>query len=270
MRRTLLLPGVLALAAVSPTGGCVGTTGSDLVTFRAYGRGPSDVHDHTLDLDTGRGYHVTLTKAFLHIGAIYLNRSRPISGAQATSCILPGIYVAQITTGIDIDVLVSDLQPFPLPGEATADRAVTGEVWLTGGDVNAQDDPTQILDLEGDATKDGETRHFTASFTIGKNRQLPPLDKAQPGTNPICKQRIATPIPIDLTPRNDGGALVLTIDPRLWFANVDFSQLKPSSSDPSTYAFTDSSDSAADAASRNLFQALHASVGVYSFAWTKP
>jgi hypothetical protein len=62
----------------------------------------------------------------------------------------------------------------------------------------------------------------------------------------------------------------LQIDPRNWFANVDFSLLQISPSDPSRYAFVDSSDPSTDAASRNLFQALHASVGVYSFAWRTP
>src|SRR5439155_24698700 len=171
------------------------------------------------------------------------------------------------TTGFDVDVLSPTPQAFPLAGEGTADHAVTGEVWLTGGDVNAGDDATQILDLEGLATRGDQSWPFEASFTIGKNRQLPPLDKTLPGANPICKQRIATPIPVDLTPRNDGGALFLQIDPKLWFANVDFSLLSISPTDPSHYAFVDASDPATDAASRNLFQALRASVGVYSFSW---
>ena len=261
MRRPLLLLSLtLALS-------CVGTTGGDLVTFSAYASGPRDADpSRPFEFDTGRGWHVTLTRASLHVGAVYLNRSTPSSGAQATSCVLPGIYVAQVTSGFDVDALSPKPQRFPTVAEGTSDRASSGEVWLTGGDVNALDDPTPILDVAGTASRDGKTLSFDGLLTIGKNRALPPLDKTQPGSNPICKQRIASPIPSDVTPRA-GGALFVEIDPRGWFTNVDFAALPVASDDPTLHRFTDSSDSSVDAPSRNLFMALHASVGVYSFRW---
>ena len=270
MKRAL---SIAALIALANSGACVGTTGSALVTFRAYASGPPDA-TRPYDFDTGRGFHVTLRKAFLHVGAIYLKRNQPISGAEATGCILQetadGNYVAEVTTGLDIDVLSPAPQELPLPGNGTADLAANGEVWLTGGNIDAAADPTLILDLEGTATKGDQSWPFSAAFTIGENRALPPTDSEQPGANPICKQRIAGPIPANVTPENDGGALFLQIDPHLWFANVDFSQLSISTIDPSHYAFVDSSASSTDSASRNLFLALHDSVGVYSFSWHAP
>ena len=246
---------------------CVGTTGGDLVTFSAFASGPRDADPtRAFEFDTGRGWHVSLTRASLHVGAVYLNRATPSSGAQATSCVLPGIYVAQVTSGLDVDALSPTLQRFPMIAEGTSDHASTGEVWLTGGDVNALDDPTPILDVAGSASKDGKTLGFAGLLTIGTNRALAPLDKTQPGSNPICKQRIASPIPTDVTPRA-GGALFVEIDPRGWFTNVDFAAIPVASDDPTLHRFTDSSDPSVDAPSRNLFLALHASVGVYSFHW---
>ena len=53
--------------------GCGGTTGSSLVTFSAAAAGSSEAPGtDTWVFDTPLGFHVTLTKATLHIGAVYL------------------------------------------------------------------------------------------------------------------------------------------------------------------------------------------------------
>ncbi len=264
--RRLLAAALLSVGIAAPLA-CVGTTGSGLVTFKAYASGPHDA-DPTkpFEFDSGRGYHVVLTKAQLHVGAVYLNLSAPISGAQPTSCVLPGVYVGEVTKGLDVDVLSPKPQPFPVIGDGTADHAVTGEVWLTGGEIDALDDPTVILDLAGTATKAGVSYPFAATFTIGQNRKRPPLDPALPGSNPICKQRIATPIPVDVTPY-DGGSLYLEIDPRGWFGDVDFAVVPEAQTSPPLYQFVDSSAPDVDYASRNLFNALRVSIGVYTFTF---
>src|SRR5262249_15539754 len=145
---------------------------------------------------TGLGYQVTLTRAKVHIGAVYLNNALPVSGAQATSCVLPGIYVAEVARGIEtdgvnihgltVDTLSPDPQPFPGKGEAIQDRGIVGEVWLTGDDVSASDDPTVILDIAGTAEKGGAVYPFEGAVTIGKNRAVPVNDPAQPGAHPMC------------------------------------------------------------------------------------
>jgi hypothetical protein len=268
MRR---LTQVMTLIVLAVLASCVGTTGSSLVTFRLTISGPPDAREgEPLEIDSGRGYHVTLTRAVLHVGAVFLNRSTPIKGSQATSCILPGIYVGQVVpplggTGLDVDVLSPTPQTFPALGTGTADHAEAGEVWLTGGDVNAAEDPTIILDVAGTAVKGTASFSFEGKLTIGNNRAIDRGSTAQPGAHPICKQRIATPIKVDLIP-SDQGELRLVIDPRAWFANVEFSDLAPKEGDPSRFVFADDDS---DAASRNLFLALHAQAGVYGFSWRR-
>ncbi len=88
----------LALSSFCSTVSCVGTTGGDQVTFSAVASGPADVSGGQLEFVNDRGWHVVLTHAVLHVGAIYLNQSIPVSGAQVTSCILNGTYVAEVTT----------------------------------------------------------------------------------------------------------------------------------------------------------------------------
>lgn len=258
LRRVLALAPIVAIATA-----CIGTTGSERVSFRAFAAGTAEAQSAFVN---GRGWSITLTRARLHVGALYLNRSVPVSGGQERACFLPGVYVAQVLEGIDVDTLVPDLQPFPYTGSGTADRAVTGEVWLTGGRIDAQDDRTTIADVAGSASKDGVSMRFEGTITIGRNRVAPQTDPARPGANPLCAARIVTPIPTDVTPA-EGGALVLRVDPRGWFANVELGELVPVSPESDLRRFTDDLDGASDQPSTNLYRGLRASTGVYSFAW---
>lgn len=262
--KKLSLP-VLALATASlpALSGCVGTTGGELVTFDAFAAGPEDaVSGEPYTFQNSRGYAVTLTRATLHVGAVYLNQSRPTSVSSSTSCFLSGIYGAEVTSGRDVDVLSPDLQLFPDPGTGTTERARTGEVWLFGGtDVNEPNDSTVILDVAGAATKAGATYPFEGRITISNNRVITPPSPAQPGADPICKQRVVTPIPVDLA-LAPGDALALRVDPRGMFAAVEFSALELVDAEPPLYRFRDDDG---DAPSRSLYAGLRAAQGTYTF-----
>jgi len=241
---------------------CNGTTGNHLVTFTAGAAGAADLPGGPVTFTSGRGFAVTLTKATLHVGAMYLNQSQPVSGAQETSCVLPGTYVAEVTSGLDVDVLSPTPHVFPALADGTTLPAIVGEVWLFSGDVNDVTSATPVLTVEGSVVVNGATEPFTGAITIGSNRVAPTNDPSQPGAHPICKQRIVSPIPAAVAPR-DGGSLLLRVDPRAFFANVDFAQLKKTSDDPPSWGFQ---DSAADQPSVNLYQALRSSAA-YSFEW---
>ncbi|MEO7331213.1 MAG: hypothetical protein ABI193_21740 [Minicystis sp.] len=243
---------------------CVGTTGSELFSFDAEASGPEDAElGQPLAFTTGRGYAVVLDRARVHVGAVYLNKAVPISGAQATSCVLPGIYVAQLTRGLVVDALSPEPQPFPDKGEALGEHALAGEVWLSGGDINALADDTVILDVAGTAAKDGITYPFEGALTIGQNRSTMVADPSQPGANPICRERIVSPIPVDLTPR-ESAKLRLRIDPRRFFSNVDFAALERVSESPPRYRFEDRTVGQPNI---NLYQGLRSREGTYQFSW---
>jgi hypothetical protein len=245
---------IASMALASLLVACVDTTGGDLVTFPAVAAGPSDaVEGQPLDFVNDRGWHVSLTTASLHVGAVYLNQSTPVSGAQNTSCILPGTYVAQVTTGIDVDLLSPAQQSFPRPGSGVAIPALAGQLWLTGGDIDTVADATPILHVSGTADQNSAVLAFEGTLTIGANR----VAQGASGGNPICKQRIVSPIPTAVEPRA-GGRLLLQIDPRLLFVNVDFTA--PASG---MYVIPDDSS---DQPSRNLYQNLHSSAP-YRFEW---
>ncbi len=261
-RRFVLRAALVGVSAVA-AGACIGTTGSDVVTFDAFAAGPPDAVSGSLSFVNSRGWAITLTRAKLHVGAVYLNRSVPVSGGQERACFLPGVYVAEVLSGADIDVLSPLLQRFPQRGTGTADRAVTGEVWLTGERIDAEEDRTTIVDIAGTATRGDVSMRFEGTITIGRNRVTPQTDPARPGANPLCAARIVTPIPTVVTP-TEGGSLVLRIDPRGWFRNVELGELEPVSPSSDLRRFLDANEGQP---STNLFGGLRSSTGVYRFEW---
>jgi hypothetical protein len=261
MRRACLF--ALALAAAA---GCVANTGGQTVDFQVAAAGPADaVAGQPLAFTNSAGWEVVLNQAKLHIGAVYLDESRPISGGQATGCYLTGTYVAQETSGLDVDLLNPGLQLFPAKAHGiTEPAALIGQVWLTGGDINASTDPTPILVVAGTATQAGASFLFTGTVTVSSNRQAATSGAA--GGDPICKARIVTPI--DAVPIATTGGLLLRIDPRRYFAGVDFSQL-PVDPTAGGYAFSDSPNSAGYSPTGfQLYTNLH-QTAPYTFSWTE-
>lgn len=243
---------------------CIGSTGSDLVTFDAAAAGPADaIAGQPLTFSTPT-YQVRLDRASLHVGAVYLDESIPVSGVQATSCILPGTYVAEVTQGLDVDLLSPDPQLFPVRGEGFATHSRVGEVWLTHGDVDEVTSALPVFTAEGIAERGGELFPFAASISIGANRALPSSDPARPGANPICKERIVSPIPAELLP-SSRGTLLLRVDPRILFQAIDFAALTKVEGDPLLFRFE---DAPSGPPSIRLYQTLRsARSDLYQFEW---
>jgi hypothetical protein len=257
MARAHVLVAGAALASA-----CVQTTGGQIVDFPVAAAGRADLGEgHALEFAGTDGWHVVLTKATLHVGALYLDQAAPVSGAQATPCILPGTYIAQMTTGMDVDLLSPRPQRFPALGHGTTGEAIAGQIWLTGAnDVDEADDPTPILVVEGTATRNAEVRRFAGNLTIGANRQAP---SSPAGASPICKQRIVTVL-VDLVVSTNGG-LVVRVDAEKLFTNVDFGALAKGTD---AYAFADEANH--DQPSTNLYSNLHAGTAAgspFAFTW---
>jgi hypothetical protein len=216
-----------ALAAVAALS-CNGTTGDAILTFPAYAAGAPGAAEPF----STNGYTVQFTRARMFIGAVYVNEAPPGASFASPVCTNPGVYAAQVPAGLDVDLLSTARQPFPVRGNGTADLGQSWELWLTKGDVdnatNSGFGVPNVVDLQGTATRDADGAVFSFAATVNideDNRGVPSSDPAQPGLNPICKQRIVAlgDVALRLSP---GGALVVTVDPRGWFAQpVDFSSL---------------------------------------------
>jgi hypothetical protein len=245
-------------------GGCVGQTGGQTVVFSVAAAGPTDATAGQPLAFTSGGFDVALTHATLHIGAVYLDQAAPVSGSQATDCYLTGTYVGQETSALDVDLLNPTPQPFPAMALGiTQPPALVEQAWLTGGDINTVADATPILVIAGTATQGAATFPFTGTVTIGANHASA---GGTGGGNSICKQRIISPIQDPLTIEMTGG-LLLRIDPRPFFVDVDFSEL-PANASTGGYAFSDDPSVPAYAPTgQNLYSNLR-STAPYSFSWT--
>jgi hypothetical protein len=255
--RLALLVLLLLLAVAS----CNGTTGYEVVTFYSKAVGPADaVKGQPYKFGpTDHGWMVELDSAVIHIGAIYLDQSVPTSGQQQEPCTLPGTYVGEVRAGADIDMLSPEPQLLPITGYGSTIPAAAAQVWLTHGDVFAQNDVIPVLTLDGIATQGAQSIHFQAGVTIDANRSVVPPGSALPGENPICQTRIVSPIPVDVT-LSQSGTLLLHLDPTALFDNVDFSTLPLLGGDPVLFT-----NDTTNQASINLFHNLTAAGPVYRF-----
>jgi hypothetical protein len=248
---------------------CVQTTGGALVSFDAIAQGdPAVVDGGPLTFTSPAGFEVTLTRARLTVGALYLNQQNPQSYTLEQSCIQDGIYSGEVRGGLTVDALSPLPQPFPTRGNGTDAQTLAAELWLTGGDIDADTDRTVLLDVAGTATRGAETFPFEAQLTISGNRVTPPRNPALPGSNPLCRQRIVSPIPFEAR-LAEGSQVALRVDPRAWFDAVDFSTLTRTSDSPLAYRFIDDQSSSSQA-DKALFAALRSAVGPYRFELLPP
>lgn len=257
--RALLSASLVACTLVA----CLGSTGSDLVTFSADASGVTDVRAG-VPFVTGRGWSVTLDHAVVHLAAVFLRRNAPVSGAQARTCYASGGYLGEVLQGRDIDLLSGAPQAFEGGGRGTRDLARSCEVWLGGARIDDENDNTAVFAASGMAARGTDVIPFTARLTIGKSRIAASNDPTRPGATPLCSLRIVAPIGCAVLPEQ-GGTLHVRIDARSVFGNVEFSDLPAPSGEPNgPRAFLDSNDGQPNI---NLFSGIRASGGTYALDW---
>lgn len=258
-----------ALLGTLGAAACAGNTGGETLDIPVAAAGPATaIAGQPLVCAADPAWTITVTAASLHVGAVYLDQSQPVSGAQSTGCILTGTYVAQELSPLDVDLLSPALQKFQALAHAvTTPPALIGEVWLTRGpidDVPSSTPVLPILTVAGSATRTatGDAFPFTGTVTLEDNYQD---SGVLAGGNPICKKRIVTPIPAPITLSATGG-LLLRIDPCRLFTAIDFTALPPGDT-PGTYQFSDDPSAAGYApTASNLYANLHSSAP-YTFSW---
>jgi hypothetical protein len=244
-------------------GSCGGTTGDELIHFSAYASGvktASTSFKTYLSSDPDQpAFSVQLSTAKMHIGAVYFDESPPSTGFDTPECITPDVYAAQIPGPVDIDLLSTQPQEFSVFGSGSADVAESWDLWFTDGTVEGQVDDIDAMtnrlptvEVTGVATRlsDQTTYPFGAIVSInqtdsGAGARLIAPSPALPGQYPICKQRILQLGGINLA-FYQGGTLNMTVDPTAWFkaADIDFSNLDPTSGPSNAECYLDSDSDA--------------------------
>lgn len=288
----------LAVSSVGSLFSC-GTTGSERFSFPASAGGAEGAG--RAPFTNALGWTITLTRAEVSIGPIYLNVIAPLndqtqssragSHGRTPSLTTPagsllriraaygdtdhlggGREVGEVLGRLTFDALSPTLVPFTTSGTVTQEEVRTAEVWLyppPGVAYETVNITAPSLEVAGEATRAGETVRFRGSLILNEAW----ASDAQPGersAQPITDLRKVRGIPASFFP-NAGGSLEIRFDPRPLFRGADFANLTTNPTDgDGTKVLVQSKTGTVttDQVMRNLFQGLRASTGTYSVRWS--
>jgi hypothetical protein len=257
---------LLAMSAML-TASCIGTTGGELVEFRAEAYGSSASRVFAMSAQGAR-YDVQLAQASLRIAGIYFSRiARSGSTERESACYSAEGYTAELRADLTVDALSDTAQPFPELGRGLNERVRAFDLWLGRGPINeftSESATNAVVVFQGVASNGSGTFPFEGRVTIDLNRKQNPASPAAPGSNPICQQRIVDGIAADFVP-SSGGILELRMDARQWFDGVSFSEVPKDAR--GVHVFVDGPD---HPTSVQLFNNVRKNRGVYSATFRTP
>jgi hypothetical protein len=282
-RRTFFasLGGALLFAAALTTlaPACVGSSGNGQYAFTAEASGADERGPFVNDF----GWTITLSKAVVRMGPIYLNTVAPLR-AERRDFGLPwvkvahaedahlgnGLVVGEVLTDAEINLLDDAPTRFGVPGLVTGDAIRTAEIrfWPGAGLSPEAKAPKPALEVAGDASKDGETIGFSGSIDLDETW----LPNAQPGDRnylTLIDIREVRGIPASFTARTEG-TLRVRIDQRRLFASANFAQIRdnePTKADPSVRQLRQAGAEGPDTVTRSLYEALR-SIRTYDVQWS--
>jgi hypothetical protein len=287
--RARLAASALAALALSLLGAplaCVGTTGGEKFEFDAAIGG--------IERDTGAPYTftneyawtVTLSRAEVTVGPLYLNTIASLGGVARWMRLLPvrearahsahlgeGRIVGEVLGRVRFDALSPSLISFPVRGVISTDEVRSAEVWFYPP-ADVPPETTKIsasaVEVAGEATREQQRVRFRGKLILDDTW----LPNAKPGdrdNTPITAIRQVRGIPARFTP-SPGGRLEIRVALAPLFASADFSNLEQNPfdlEDPQARALIQAKTGkyTTDQVMRVMYQGLRASSGTYTVAW---
>lgn len=261
--------GALAVLASLPSVGC-GATGGKRFSFEARAAGAPRSDGATsgpLTFDNETGWSITLRRANVTLGPVYLNVIAPLQTEEA------GRVVGEVLGQVPFDALSSNEVPFPTRGTITDDEVRTVDLWFyprPGVAPETTKIDTVALDVAGEATKGADDVRFRGMLVLD-DTWLPAAQPGEPGGQTILGVRKVRGIPADFHP-TEGGHLTLRFDVRACFRGADFASLATNPEDPDGTKILVQSKSGnvlTDQVMTNLYEGVRAQTGTYSVTWTR-
>lgn len=304
MKRSLLRGVVVALGAtVLPTlvdVGCSGTTGSKRFAFEARAGGKERADgDGPLTFTNETGWTITLTKADVTIGPLYLNVIPSLSDDTQTSFprerrgfglgdlfvksawahgeghLGSGRIVGEVLAQLRFSALSSELASFPSLGSITQEEVRTAEVWLYPAPGTSSFEATKIdtaaFDVAGEASKGDAQVRFRGALVLDDAWQ-PDAPAGSRSTTSITEIRKIRGIPTSFYPE-EGGRLEVRFDVTRLFRGADFSNLASNPSDKDGAKVLVQSKTGkvtTDQVMTNIYQGFRQSTGTFSIRWVDP
>ncbi len=278
----------LALALAFAPAGCASDTGETRFSFDARAGGiERPAHDPgSLTFTNERGWTITLTKATVTFGPVYLNVAPPLrddglsrvldffvkpAWADGSDHLGAGRVVGEVLGQVTFDALSSELVDFPVTGSLAQERIRTAEVWFypkPGVAAETTKIGTPALDVAGSATKGQDTVRFRGALVLD-DAWLPEATAGSRGTLSITEIRKVRGIPAAFYP-TEGGRLEVRFDVEEPFRGADFSNLENNPTDDDgtkVLVQSKSGNVTTDQVMTNLYQGLRSAKGTYSVHW---
>ncbi len=290
------------IVSLSGDMGCSGTTGARRFAFETKVGGVARDPREPFTFTNDKGWRITLTKATVTVGPIYMNVIAPVHEesslrrgqrpspsrfavfghglvrpalAAQTAYLTDGRYVGEVLSQVTFDALSPDLVTVPAQGTLTEELVRSTEVWLyppphVSPDAVNIDSPA--LDVAGEAIGgSGDTIRFRGELVLNGAWMTDATDNSRSAT-PIAETRKVRGIPSSFLPL-DGGHLEIRFDVRALFRGADFTNLAPNPADADGTKILVQSKSGkvtTDQVMRTIHQAMRASTGTYLVRWDQP
>ena len=260
--------------------GC-GSTGSKRFAFEARAGGVEREGDAPYTFTNANGWGITLTRANVTIGPVYVNVIAPLRSASLFR-FLPeahaddlhlggGRVVGEVLGQVTFDALSPLLVPFATTGTVTEEQVRSADIWFwpppgTAPETTNVEAPS--VDLAGEAVRGTDRVPFRGALVLDEAW----ASDAQPGERsalPLSEVRKVRGVPSPFFP-TEGGSLEIRIDVRALLRGADFSNLTSNPEDPDgTKILVQSKGSkvTTDQVMRNIFQGLRSSSGTYAVRW---
>jgi hypothetical protein len=282
--RLALRIGLGALLASSIVTGCAGDTGSQRFSFEAKIRGTRAESSTGYTFTNETGWSVSLTRASVTLGPVYLNVIPPLRGS-ATSwmdlLIRPafahgeghldsGRIVGEVLAQVTFDALSDEFTAFPVRGTVTQEQVRTAEIWFypePGTPADAKKIDTVALEVAGEAQRGAESVPFRGTLQLS-DAWLADQTAGTRGNQSITGIRQVRGVPATFFP-GVGGELQLTFDVKRLFRGANFSNLakNPTDKDGTKVLLP---GKAGDQVMTNLYQGLREVDQTYSVRWVSP
>jgi hypothetical protein len=265
--------------------GCSSTTGSGRFAFEVSAAGVASLEAGPLTFTTQTGWSVTLSRADVTLGPVYLNVIPPLRSAtrsvldllipnaraQAAEHLDTGRIVGEVLGQVTFSALSSQPVPFSVLGTLTEEEVRTAEVWFypaPGTSPDATQIDTAALVVAGEATRDGEVVPFRGSLVLDDD-WLSEQPAGARGSQSILEIRQVRGVAASFVPR-EGGRLELRVDITRLFRGADFSRLGDSPIGADGVRELVQVRSGRDQVMTNLYQGLREANGTYAVSWIDP
>lgn len=264
---------------------CAPSTGSKRFSFDAAAGGIARDNDGAFTFTNERGWAITLTRAKITLGPVYLNVVRPLTDpAQSlVDWLVPSAYAAgeadlssgrvvgEVLGQVEVDALSPALVPFPVRGTMTQDDVRTADIGLFPEPFTSPDtNQTRVVtaDVAGSATRGGLTIRFRGQLVLN-DAWLPDLPPGARGSVSIRALRQVRGVPASFF-ADEGGSLEIRIDARSLFRGADFANLENNPVDADgtkVLVQSKSGKTSTDQVMTNIFNGIRSVERTYAVRW---